>query len=63
MFLMYFTTITDTLDIDKPIINDNIHEQYKIHPSVIKIKQSVKPNHQFSFCKYGARGLGRNQST
>ena len=67
-FNTYFTNMTDTLDTERPIIDDKsvlaAIERHKTHPSVIKIKQQPnKPNHQFSFCKFGVRGLGRNHST
>ena len=56
-FNTYFTNITDTLDIDRPIIIDNsvmaAIERYKTHPSIVRIKQLVESNHQFSFCKIG----------
>ena len=56
-FDTYFTNITDTLDIDRPIIIDNsvmaAIERYKTHPSIVRIKQLVESNHQFSFCKIG----------
>ena len=54
-FNIYFTNITDTLDIEMPIIDDKsvlaAIERYKTHPSIVKIKQLIKLNHQFSFGK------------
>ena len=54
-----FTYITDTLDIERPIIDDTsvlpAIERHKIHPSIIKTKQFIKPNHQFSFCKFDTK--------
>ena len=48
-FNTYFTNITDTLDIDQPIIIDNsvmaAIERYKTHPSIVRIKQLVDSNH------------------
>ena len=48
-FNTYFTNITDTLDIERPIIDDKsvlaAIERYKTHPSIVKIKQLIKPNH------------------
>ena len=56
-FNTYFTHITDTLDVDRPIIIDNsvmaAIERYKTHPSIVRIKQLAESNHQFSFCKFG----------
>ena len=58
-FNIYFTKITDTFDSERPIIDDNsvlgAIERYKTHPSIIKIKQLIRPNHQFSFCKFGTK--------
>ena len=54
-FNTYFTNITDTLDIERPIIDDKsvlaAIERHKTHPRIVKIKQLIKPNHQFSFGK------------
>ena len=32
-------------------------ERYKTHPRIIKINQLITPNHQFSFCKFGAKEI------
>ena len=58
-FNTYFTNITDTLDIERPIIDDKsvlaAIERYKTHPSIVKIKPLIKPNHQFSFGKFDTK--------
>ena len=58
-FSTFFTNVTDTLDIEKPIIDDKsvlaAIERYKTHLSIVKIKQSIKPNDQLSFCNYGTK--------
>ena len=58
-FNTYFTNITDTLDIERPIIDDKsvlaAIELYETYQSIVKIKQLIKPNHQFSFGKFDAK--------
>ena len=55
----YFTNIKETLDIERHIIDEKsvlaAIEQYKTHPSIVKIKQLINPNHQFSFCKFDTK--------
>ena len=55
----YFTNITDTLDIERPIIDEKsvltAIERYKTYPSIVKIEQLIKPNHQFSFGKFDTK--------
>ena len=56
---IYFTNITDTLDIERPIIDGKsvlaAIERHKTHPSIVKIQQLIKPNHQFSFGKFDTK--------
>ena len=58
-FSTHFTTITDTLDIERLIIEEKsvlaVIERYRTHPDMIKIEQLIKPNYQFNFCKFGTK--------
>ena len=58
-FSTYFSNMTDTLDIERPVTEDKsvlaAIERYKTHPSIIKIKQLDKPNHQSSFGKFDTK--------
>ena len=58
-FNTYFTNITDTVDIERPIIDDKsvlaAIERYKTHPSIVKTKQLSKPSHQSSICKFDTK--------
>ena len=54
-----FTNITDTSDIERPIVDDKsvlaAIERYRTHPIIVKIKQLITPNHQFSFGKFDTK--------